>query len=61
MTRPSNNLFRNLVKCLNAKSDWNTPATFKAQKTNTPKAPFSQPKPAQAHKSSKTYAGKKFA
>ena len=63
MKRPSDNLFSNLVKCLNAKVEWNKPATFKsqAQKSKAPKVTFSQPKPAQPSKSMKANIGKKRA
>ena len=63
MKRPSDNLFSNLVKCLNAKVEWDKPATFKsqAQKSKAPKQPFSQPKPAQASRTMKAKTGKKFA
>lgn len=66
MKRPSDNLFSNLVKCLNAKVSFDQVTTFKDhKKASTPsthKAPFSHSKPAQASKPSmKALAGKKRA
>lgn len=66
MKRPSDNLFSNLVKCLNAKVSFDQVNTFKDHKKasapSTHKAPFSHSKPAQASKPSmKALAGKKRA
>lgn len=66
MKRPSDNLFSNLVKCLNAKVDFDQVTTFKDHKkaSSSPahKAPFSQAKPAQASRPSmKASSGKKRA
>lgn len=64
MKRPSDNLFSNLVKCLNAKVEWDKPATFKSQAqkpSKAPKAPFSPASPKSANRSMKAKTGKKFA
>lgn len=66
MKRPSDNLFSNLVKCLNAKVSFDQVTTFKDHKkaSTAPKhkGPFSPSKPAQASRSSmKAKTGKKFA
>ena len=64
MKRPSDNLFSNLVKCLNAKVEWDKPATFKskAQKpSKAPKAPFSPTSSKQSSISMKAKIGKKTA
>ena len=66
MKYKDSNLFSNLVKCLNAKVDFDQVTTFKDHKkaSSTPKAKgtFSQAKPAQASRPSmKASAGKKRA
>ena len=66
MKRNNSNLFSNLVKCLNAKVDFDQVTTFKDHKkaSTAPKhkGPFSQSKPAQASRPSmKASAGKKRA
>lgn len=64
--KKDSNLFSNLVKCLNAKVDFDQVHTFKDHKkaSSSPahKAPFSHSKPAQASRPSmKALPGKKRA
>lgn len=66
MKRNNSNLFSNLVKCLNAKVDFDQVTTFKdhkkAQSIPKAKGPFSQSKPAQASRPfMKSLSGKKRA
>ena len=65
MKRPSDNLFSNLVKCLNAKVSFDQVTTFKDHKKasvpSTHKAPFSPASPKSAPRSMKAKTGKKFA
>lgn len=66
MKRNNSNLFSNLVKCLNAKVDFDQVTTFKDhKKASAPvssKAQFSQPKSTRASRSSlKANTGKKRA
>ena len=64
MKRPSDNLFSNLVKCLNAKVEWDKPAVFKSQAqkpSKVPKAQFSPASPKQSSISMKAKIGKKIA